>query len=208
MLRIALFFLLYISTLSGALVGTQTAQAELLIEITQGRDNPTSIAVVPFSWDGGGLPPEDVANVVNGDLLRSGQFSPVSREDMLSQPRRESEIYYRDWRALNVEYLVLGRIRAGASVSIEYELYDVFRQDKILSGTLEGDPAEMRMLAHRVSDAIYGQLTGIRGAFATRLLYVSVERREGLNDLYSLVLSDADGARPQVLLTQIGRAHV
>ncbi len=180
----------------------QVAQAELLIEITQGRDNPTSIAVVPFAWTGAGLPAEDAARVVNGDLLRSGLFNPVPREDMLSQPRQASEIYYRDWRALSVEYLLIGRVDDSAGLRIEYELYDVFRQERILNGTVGGNGEALRMLAHRVSDAVYTQLTGIRGAFATRLLYVSVERRDGLNDLFSLVLSDADGARPQVLLTQ------
>lgn len=179
-----------------------SAQAELLIEITQGRDNPTSIAVVPFDWSGPGLPPQDISRIINSDLLRSGQFTPIAREDMLSQPRRENEIYYRDWRALNVEYLLIGRMSAQAGLQVEYELYDVFRQERILGGAEQGDSNNMRMLGHRVSDAVYNQLTGIRGAFATKLLYVSVERRQGLNDLFSLVLSDADGAQPQVLVTQ------
>ena len=52
------------------------ARAELTIEITQGMDNPTAIAVVPFAWQGPGTAPEDIAWVVDSDLARSGQFRP------------------------------------------------------------------------------------------------------------------------------------
>lgn len=180
----------------------QSVAAELVIEITQGRDNPTSIAVVPFEWTGFGLPPQDVAGIVEGDLLRSGQFSPVARRDMLGQPQRQSEVYYRDWRALNVEYLLIGRIAGTTSLSIEYELFDVYKQERILLANTRGPAAEIRMLAHRVSDQVYQQLTGIRGAFATKLLYVAVARQPVGNDLYRLMLADSDGARPEVILEQ------
>lgn len=179
-----------------------TVSAELVIEITQGRDNPTSIAVVPFEWSGFGLQPQDVADIVESDLLRSGQFSSVARMDMLGQPQRENEVYYRDWRALNVEYLLIGRISGTNTLSVEYELYDVYKQERILFANVQGDVSDVRMLAHRVSDQVYQQLTGIRGAFATKLLYVSVERQRVGNDLYRLMLADSDGARAKVVLEQ------
>ena len=53
-------------------------RAELQIEINQGVENPTPIAVVPFAWQGVGLAPEDVAQIVDSDLARSGQFAPSS----------------------------------------------------------------------------------------------------------------------------------
>ena len=65
-----------------------SARAELVIEITQGVDDPTAIAVVPFAWLGAGASPEDVASVVQSDLTRSGQFEPVDRRDMLGMPCR------------------------------------------------------------------------------------------------------------------------
>ena len=67
-------------------------------------------------------------------------------------------------------------------------------------GTVTGPVAELRMLAHRVSDSVYETLTGIPGAFATRLLYVSVTRNPDGKDFYRLTLADADGRRPIVLL--------
>jgi TolB protein len=176
------------------------ARAELTIEITQGVDNPTPIAVVPFAWQGSGSAPADIAAVVDGDLNRSGQFSPVSRADMLGLPSTKAEIYYRDWRAINTEYLLIGRVSQDAQMRIEFELFDVLRQTRVHTGVVTGPASEARMLAHQVSDAIYEKLTGIPGAFATRMLYVSVTRVPGANDYYRLTLADSDGARPIVLL--------
>ena len=112
-----------------------SARAELTIEITQGRDNPTAIAVVPFAWAGPGPSPEDIAWVVDGDLARSGQFAPVSRSDMLGRPSSEQEIFYRDWRALATEYILIGRVSAtGQDMRIEYELFDINRQTRVHQG--------------------------------------------------------------------------
>jgi TolB protein len=156
--------------------------------------------VVPFAWQGSGTSPADIAAVVDGDLNRSGQFAPVGRSDMLGLPRTEAEIYYRDWRAINTEYLVIGRVSQAGQMRIEFELFDVLRQTRVHAGVITGPPSEARMLAHQVSDAIYEKLTGIPGAFATRMLYVSVTRVPGGKDYFRLTLADSDGARPIVLL--------
>jgi TolB protein len=182
------------------LVASCGLRAELVIEITQGVDNPTTIAVVPLAWSGSGTAPEDISAVINSDLSRSGQFDPVDRRDMLGYPRQEEEIFYRDWRALQAEYLLIGRVSATDQMRIEYELFNVTSQSKVLEGVEEGPVNEARMLAHRVSDAVYKQLTGIPGAFATRLLYVSVTRVLDGKDYYRLTLADSDGSRPIVLL--------
>ena len=106
--------------------------SELTIQITQGVDDPSAVAVVPFAWQGSPLP-EDVAAIVESDLRRSGQFAPVDRSDMLGRPHEEKDVFYRDWRALDVEYLVVGRILAHESgVVIRYELFDVFKQARLM----------------------------------------------------------------------------
>ena len=179
------------------------ARADLTIEITKGMDNPTAIAVVPFAWQGAGAAPEDVAQVIESDMLRSGQFAPLARADMLGMPSTQEEVFYRDWRALDTEYLLIGKASAQPNNGrrLDYELYDVLRQTRVFSGFESGPASDARMLAHRVADKIYGQLTGVRGAFATRLLYVSVARGgAGSKDYYRLTMSDSDGARPIVLL--------
>jgi len=182
------------------LLGAMAARAQLTIEITQGVDNPTAIAIAPFAWQGSGAATEDVAEVIQGDLTRSGQFDPVDRNDMLGRPSSEKEVFYRDWRAISAEYLLIGRVSGSDQMRIEFELFDVNRQAKVFEAVETGPASEARMLAHRVSDKVYERLTGIPGAFATRLLYVSVTRNPGGKDYYRLTLADSDGARPIVLL--------
>ena len=182
------------------LLSVSVAHAELQIEINQGVENPTPIAVVPFAWQGVGAPPEDAAQIVDSDLARSGQFSPVSRRDMLSYPSRESELFFRDWRAISAEYVLIGRVSVGSQARIDFQLFDTTRQQAVQEGTVTGPVSELRMLAHQVSDSVYESLTGIPGAFATRLLYVSVTRNPEGKDFYRLTLADADGRRPIVLL--------
>lgn len=179
---------------------TLAARAQLVINIVEGRDDPMPIAVVPFATEGVGLAPADVAEIVSRDLLRSGQFAPVRRDNMLSYPSSGEEIFFRDWRAINTEYVLIGRVTPGEQLRVDYELFDVNRERRVLSGSQSDVQGEARMLAHRVSDAVYEHLTGTRGAFATRLLYVAVERNPQGRDYYRLTLSDADGARPIVLL--------
>ncbi|MCB1676885.1 MAG: Tol-Pal system protein TolB [Halioglobus sp.] len=192
---------LAIAAMSIALAyGALDARADLTIEITQGVDNPTAIAVVPFAWQGAGTAPLDVAEVIDGDLARSGQFAPVDRADMLSRPSTEADVFYRDWRAIDTEYLLIGRVSVSDRMRIDYELFDVLRQTPVFEGFESGPVGEARMLGHRVADAVYEKLTGIRGAFATKLLYVSVTRVPGDRDDYRLMLADSDGARPVVLL--------
>ncbi len=190
MMRQLVFLLLLVAT---------SARAELVIEITQGKDNPTSIAVVPFAWSGWGSAPEDVAGVISDDLERSGQFAPVKLANMLSLPTREADVYFRDWRTTDVEYLLIGRVAGDSTMTIEYELFDVFRQTKVLSGRETGPAEDLRMLAHRASDDVYQQLTGVRGAFATRILYVSVQQGYNAPSTYQLTVADADGARSEVI---------
>ena len=179
------------------------AHAELTIEITQGRDNPTSIAVVPFAWQGSGLLPENVSAIVESDLYRSGQFAPLPRGDMLSLPTEQSQVFYRDWRALAVDYLLVGRLKPHqGQVIAEFELFDVYTQKRVLMGEEVASNEQLRSLAHTISDRVYQQLTGIRGAFSTKLLYVSSVNEGGERFKYRLLMSDIDGARERVILSQ------
>jgi len=177
------------------------AQAQLVIEITQGRDDPTSIAVVPFDWKAGGGEPEDVTAIIEADLERTGQFSPVSRDDMLGSPHESSEVFYRDWRALKVDYLLVGKMLPTANgVVAEYELFDVYTQKMVVKDRQVGTLSTLRDIAHGVSDRVYEKLTGIRGAFSTRLLYVSALESGPGQFTYRLLISDVDGARERVVL--------
>jgi TolB protein len=174
--------------------------SQLTIEITQGRDDPTAIAIVPFGWKGAGLPSEDVAAIIEADLQRTGQFNAVDRKDMLGTPQDKSEVYFRDWRALSVDYLLVGKLQPTAEgVVAQYQLFDVYTQSLVYEGRSSGQADKLRTIAHKVSDAVYEKLTGIRGAFNTRLLYVSAIAKGEQGHTFRLLVSDVDGANEQVV---------
>ena len=176
------------------------AWAQLTIEITRGKDDPLAIAVVPFGGKVPGGSQEDIAAIVAADLQRTGQFQAVDREDMLSMPTSSSNVYYRDWRALNVNYLLIGNLKLTAEgVMAYYQLFDVYNQEMVLSSRIGGRSDQLRGIAHGISDAVYGKLTGIRGAFSTKLLYVSAVKRSSGQYSYRLLKSDVDGEGEEVL---------
>lgn len=192
-LRIWLCLLVY----SGA-----ASAAELNIEITQGVDNPIPVAVVPFEWNGAGTPPADVAEVIGNNLEQVGEFQALSRANMLSMPSSSDEVYFRDWRILAQQYLVVGRIDQPAgsdTVQVQWEFFDVVREEQLVGEVLTGSVNQLRDIAHEISNVVYEEITGRRGAFNTRILYVSSEGPIGEEE-YRLHVADYDGRREQVLL--------
>lgn len=84
------------------------AKAELTIEITQGIATSIPISVVPFQTESLASPGAVVDKVVASDLERSGHFSVLAPKDMLSHPHTEDDLYFRDWRLLKQDYVVMG----------------------------------------------------------------------------------------------------
>jgi len=178
------------------------AFAQLTIEITQGVDNPTRIAVVPMGWSGSTPLPEDVAQIVSDDLQRSGQFEPIPRSSMLSFPAKPEDVFYRDWRAMGAEYLLVSNAeQRDGRYYVRYDVFDVLAQRTVIKAAkVDGSPQQLRDIAHHISDKVYEKITGIRGAFATQVLYVEAFQHQAGADSFRLMLADADGARPRLLL--------
>ncbi|MBR9883031.1 MAG: Tol-Pal system protein TolB [Oceanospirillales bacterium] len=179
-----------------------SARAELVVEVTQGVEAPTPVAVVPFGWSGGQALSEDVAEIVGQDLARSGFFKALPRTSMLGFPTRQSEVFFRDWRVTGADYIVIGRIEAGEGgrVAIQFELYNVLKEQRVIGQRVESDVNHLRDAAHYISDQIFEALTGLKGAFSTRIVYVTAERLGNQNARYRLQLADWDGARPRTIL--------
>ena len=175
------------------------ARAQLMIQVTEGRVDAVPIAIVPFAT-GGALVPEQIDAVVAANLHRSGQFRPLPVEDMLSRPSRAEDISYRDFRVVGSEFLVVGRVEAlpAGDFRVSYELHDVARGARLVSEVYQPAAAQLRDVAHAISDRIYEQLTGVRGAFSTRILYVTHNR--GADYPYQLQYADADGGRARTVL--------
>ena len=181
---------------------TVPAQAELVVEVTQGVESPTRIAIVPFANESALALSEDVAQVVEQDLGRSGFFEPMSRDNMLGFPSRQQDVFFRDWRISRMDYVVIGRVQATGSgeLSVTYELFDVLRETSLLTENVSVTPEGLRDAAHFISDRIFEELTGLKGAFSTQIVYVTAEQLGADRQRFRLMLADWDGARAQTIL--------
>ncbi|MFK7891809.1 MAG: Tol-Pal system beta propeller repeat protein TolB [Granulosicoccus sp.] len=177
------------------------AQAIIEIEITQGGDNAVPIAIVPFGWSGDGEAPEDIAAIVDADLQRSGNFSPLNRADLVAMPVSGDVPRFANWRLSGVDYLLIGSTRAAAEgYLIEFQLFDVL-QERLLSGfSFRVTDQTLRSAAHQIADEVYQEILGIEGAFNTQIAFVSVQGAVG-DRVYQLQLADADGENSQAMLT-------
>lgn len=187
--------------LLGLVLVVGSAQAADPLVISSGSDRAIPIAVVPFGWQGGQPLPEDLANIVSDDLRNSGVFSPIPRQNMLSQPSQASEVIFRDWKALGANYVLVGNVVPnGGRLQISYALFNVSTEQQVLTGNVGGSTDQLRDMAHFISDQAYEKLTGVKGAFSTRILYVTAERFSATNTRYTLQRADYDGARAVTLL--------
>ncbi|AQZ36260.1 Tol-Pal system beta propeller repeat protein TolB [Pseudomonas sp. LPH1] len=181
------------------LVGSVQAADPLVI--SQGADRATPIAVVPFGWQGGSVLPEDMSQIIGNDLRNSGYFEPIPRQNMISLPTQASEVIYRDWKALGAQYVLVGNIVPnGGRLQIQYALFNVSTEQQVMTGNVGGGTDQLRDMAHHIADQSFEKLTGVKGAFSTRLLYVTAERMGTNNTRYTLQRSDYDGARAVTLL--------
>jgi TolB protein len=187
--------------LLGLVLVVGSAQAADPLVISSGSDRAIPIAVVPFGWQGGQPLPEDLANIVSDDMRNSGVFSPIPRQNMLSQPSQASEVIFRDWKALGANYVLVGNVVPnGGRLQINYALFNVSTEQQVLTGNVGGGTDQLRDMAHFISDQAYEKLTGVKGAFSTRILYVTAERFSATNTRYTLQRADYDGARSVTLL--------
>lgn len=171
------------------------AGAVLRIEITQGLEGALPIAVVPFAVEGAGAaPPHDVAAIVAADLARSGKFRPLPASDMPQRPSYVRDVSFDPWRAMGMESLVVGRVRqeAPGRYEIQFQLLDVVRKQQIVGYSLPATSATLRSAAHEIADIVFERITGIPGAFNTRIAYVSAQG-QGEERRYVLQVADADG---------------
>ncbi len=198
-----------------------SSQAAIEILITEGLDSAQPIAVVPFEYRGTQVLPQNVADIISADLMRSGKFKAVSPADMPQQPVEEREIDFNAWSERNIDTIVIGQIedvRPGLFVA-RYQIVDIIRgsitgghaqmlsggelvqtKDHILfeSRPIQFDVSDFRRVAHAMSDRIFEKLTGIKGAFQTKIAYVLVA--DNAARPYKLVIADYDGFNEQEIV--------
>jgi TolB protein len=182
-------------------LASTAARADLQVLITKGVTDPIPIAIVPF---GRAVPADgafDVAAVVQHDLESSGRFRAMQRRDMLTTPTSANDVQPADWKAAGNDYVVVGRVTSASAneLDVECDLINIQTGTRIASQKFVANSASLRNAAHLVSDFIYGKILGVRGAFATRIAYVSVQGQPP-SQHFQLIVADADGENPKVIL--------
>jgi TolB protein len=174
----------------------------LVVDIANGNASAIPIVTVPFAYQGSAAPPEtDVADVIRNDLNRCGQFRSLAKSDIVESPSRGSEIKFPTWRLLKQDYIVVGRVLDnGGDVRVEFELFTVGDQKSLASLAISGQRSDLRGIAHQVADVVYEKITGVRGAFWTRIAYVTA-KGVGANASYALMVADSDGFGPQTVVS-------
>ena len=182
--------------------GAQAQSQGLSVDIVNGTKAAIPIAVVPFGKETAGVAPStDVADVVRMDLARSGKFRTLTRGDVIELPTRGDEIKFPTWKLLKQDYVVVGHIddADGGAYKVNFELWDVNRQQGLLKLSYTAQAGDLRGVAHQIADQIYEKILGVRGAFWTRIAYVTAVGT-GRNIDYSLIVADSDGYNPQVVV--------
>jgi TolB protein len=178
----------------------QPAQAALQVRIDQGVTEPIPIAIPDFIATPEG---RDIAGVVRADLERSGLFrslNPASFIEKVSDinvPPR-----FGDWRTIQAQGLVTGQatMQPDGRLRVDFRLWDIFGESQMVGLQFTTTPENWRRVAHLVSDSIYERITGEKGYFDTRIVFIS-ESGPKLNRRKRLAVMDQDGANP-VFLTQ------
>lgn len=153
------------------------------------------IGVVPFKWDGPGAAPEDIGGIIAADLRNSGKFNPLDRSRLPQQPTSAAEVQPAAWTALGIDAVVVGQIQPGAdgSYTVSYQLVDTSGSPGTVLAQNQYKVTKqwLRYAAHTASDESFEKLTGIKGAFRTRIAYVV--QTNGGQFPYELRVADYDG---------------
>jgi TolB protein len=186
--------------MSFSLLAATAADAQLKIEVSSGVTDPIPIAIVPFQHapgDGG----FDLAAVVQHDLEGSGRFRAMPRERMKTNPARVENVEQADWKADGNDYVTVGRVTPlpSGELAVDFDLLNVLNGQRLGSERFTASAGALRNAAHRVSDAIYEKILGVRGAFATRIAYVAVNGQPPAQ-VYQLIIADSDGENPRMVL--------
>jgi TolB protein len=172
--------------------------APLHVDVNQGNIQPIPIALPDFL---AGSPPDGeaargISQIITANLKRSGLFAPIDQAAFIEKiTNTDVQPRYPDWRAINAQALVTGRItrQPDGRIKAEFRLWDVYGGTQLAGQQYFSTPDNFRRIAHIISDQIYERLTGEKGYFDSRIVFIDEtgpkERR-----IKRLAMMDQDGA--------------
>src|SRR5579871_1299286 len=183
---------------AAATLGANPARAVLRFDLNQGNIQPIPIALPDFL---AGSPPDGesargISQIITANLKRSGLFAPIDQAAFIEKiTNTDVQPRYPDWRAINAQALVTGRVtrQPDGRIKAEFRLWDVFGAVQLAGQQYFSTPDNFRRIAHIISDQIYERLTGEKGYFDTRIVFID---ETGPKDrrIKRLAMMDQDGA--------------
>lgn len=165
------------------------------IQVVGGSAKQIPVALVPFQV-AAGQPEPPLTQIIASDLERSGQFKLVSTSGT-QQPTSAAQVAYGLWRDRGADALLVGQVLplGGGRFEVRFHLLDVVKQTQLAAFSYNITAGQWRATAHRIADIIHEKLTGIPGAFSSRIAYV---QKQGSR--YELRVADADGQNPRTVV--------
>lgn len=177
------------------------AKAEITINVSGGNVEPLPIAIPELIATGGDptFGPR-IADVISANLLRSGFFVPIDRTKFLEKIINPNVApKFDDWKVINAQALVTGSVSViGDQITAQFRLWDTFGSEQIEGQQFSTTTQNWRRVAHIISDAIYEKLTGEKGYFDTRVVFVD-ETGTKKQRRKRLAIMDQDGANVRYL---------
>jgi TolB protein len=174
------------------------ARADIVVNVDQGATQPLPIAIPVFS---GAPVASQIQQVISNDLAGSALFKPLDPSTFPAQaPNVSVQPNFDAWKAISAQGLLDGQVTEDADghLRIDFRLWDVYAGQQLLGLQFTSTPENWRRMAHKVADAVYEKLTGQKGYFDTRVVFVA-ESGGKLHRIRRLEIMDQDGANPSYL---------
>ena len=176
-----------------------SANALLEVNILKSKEAAFPIVIAPFEVIGDSSENIDIAKIIRDNLNRSGQFSALSTDTLVTD-----QIDFNFWKEHKKDAVVFGKVEQVSPkvYDVYIYIYDVFSEKSLYQKKIRVHNKGFRKIAHFLSDKIYYVLLGQKGSFNTRLSYVTVTNNNSGGRTYRLQISDSDGFNPQTVVRQ------
>ncbi len=175
------------------------------VDITRGNLDPLPLAVSPLAIDNESkskfdkiLNKKDIGSeisiIVEKNLKTSGLFNPLDREAFLQKPDIANlKPRFEDWKLIKAQALITGKVDyVDEKLRVEFRLWDILAGREMMALAFTTVPTNWRRVGHIISDKVYERLTGEKGYFDTRIIYVAEEGPK-TQRVKKLAIMDQDG---------------
>ena len=187
------------------------AFALIEVDITRGNLSPLPIAVSPLSIDEESKENfrmilkkknigSEISKIVENNLKQSGLFNPLNKDAFLQKPEIANlKPRFEDWALIKAQALITGKVTSvDDKLRVEFRLWDVLAGKEMMALAFTTVPTNWRRVGHIITDKVYERLTGEKGYFDTRIIYVAEEGPK-TNRIKKLAIMDQDGFNTKYL---------